>query len=496
MSPSATSTPAATSLRSTSAMGAIKERTWPLGVGCATTVWAVGLFAIVRDHYVNFRLARYDLGNMVQAVWSTAHGRPLEITDSSGEQMVRLGSHVDPVLAALAPLWILAPTPLLLVAVQIAAVAAGALPVFWLARRHTGSERIAGLLAFAYLAYPWIAWTAVDAFHPVTLAIPFLLLCVWFLDSDRLVPFAVCALVAMSTGELMGLAIAALGIWYAVARGRRRAGALITAGGALWTFVALYVIVPAFYGGSSRFYGLYESVGGSPFGILRTVVTDPLAILSSITTGDDVLYVALLAVPLGGIFLLAPGLAAVALPQLAANVLADWPSTTDPHAHYVAAILPFVFAAGAIGLGRLTETGRVRMALLALTLSLASSLVVGPWPGALGGQPDFYRLDQPPERAEAVREALSLVPSDAPVSATNRIGSHLSARRYVYSVPVLGHAEWVVLDMTDSWMPSNRGGGASDPATLRRLRSSLARSPRWETVYTRSGVVVFRKVQT
>jgi uncharacterized membrane protein len=351
------------------------------------------------------------------------------------------------------------------------------------------------VLALAYLAYPWIALTAVDAFHPVTLAIPFLLFSIWFLDTDRLVPFAVCALIVMSTGELMGVAIAALGVWYAIARGQRRMGALITAGGVLWTYVALYVIVPSIYGGSSRFYGFYEHVGGSPFGIVRTAVTDPLAILSAVTSGHDVLYVALLAVPLGGIFVLAPGLAAAALPQLAANLLADWSSTTDPHAHYVAGILPFLFGAAAIGLGRLSETGRLRTAILALTLSLASSLVIGPWPGALGGQPDFYRLDQPSERIDAAREAVSLVPSDASVSSTNRIGSHLSARRYIYSVPVLDHADWVVLDMSDSWMPnSERGGGALDPERLDRLQRSLARSSDWETVFARSGVFVFRRV--
>jgi uncharacterized membrane protein len=475
----------------------VRAHAWPLALGAAAGGWSLALFLVVRDHYVNFRLARYDLGNMVQAVWSTAHGRPLEITDASGEQMVRLGSHVDPILAALVPLWMLVPSPLVLVAVQIAAVAFGAFPVFWLARRHTGSERVAGVVALAYLAYPWIAWTAVDAFHPVTLAIPFLLLSVWFLDSDRLAPFAVCAVIVMSTGELMGIAIAALGIWYALARGERRAGALITAGGALWTIVALYVIVPHFYGGDSRFYGFYERVGGSPLGILRTAVTDPLAIVSTVTSGDDVLYVALLAVPLGGIFVLAPGLAAVAIPQLGANLLADSTSTTDPHAHYIAAILPFVFAAAAIGLGRLSQTRGMRMALLALTLSLASSVVVGPWPGALGGQPDFYRLDLPSAQIEAVRDAVALVPPDSRVSSTNRIGSHLSARRYLYSLPVVRDAEWVVLDLSDTWLPdSERGGGELAPGALRRIERALARGPEWDTVFARSGVFVFRRVGT
>jgi uncharacterized membrane protein len=133
--------------------------------------WSAALFAVVRDHFVNYRLGRYDLGNMVQAVWSTAEGRPLEVTHgTTGEQIVRLGGHVDLILAALA-LCGSSPSPLVLVAVQVGAVALGALPIFWLGRRHLGSERTAALVALAY-RLPVDRLTAVDAFHPVTLAIP------------------------------------------------------------------------------------------------------------------------------------------------------------------------------------------------------------------------------------------------------------------------------------------------------------------------------------
>ena len=49
---------------------------------------------------------RFDLGNMVQAVWSTAHGHPLRMTDLQGDQISRLAAHVDPVLVLFAPLYI------------------------------------------------------------------------------------------------------------------------------------------------------------------------------------------------------------------------------------------------------------------------------------------------------------------------------------------------------------------------------------------------------
>jgi uncharacterized membrane protein len=470
----------------------VRTHAWELGLVTAMLAWSGSLFAVVRDDYVKFRLGHYDLGNMVQAVWSTAHGHPLETTNgATGEQMVRLGSHVDPILAVLTPLWLLAPTPLTLVAIQVLAVSAGAFPVFWLARRHLESERAAAILSAGYLVYPWVAWTAADTFHPVTLAIPLFLFCVWLLDSDRLLAFAVCAILAMSCGELMGLGIMGLGVWYAVARRRRRTGVVIAAAGFGWTLVALTVVVPAFSHGSSVFYGAYEQVGGSPLGILRTAVTDPLTILSAATSWNDLLYLFLLAAPLGGLFVLAPGLAAVAIPQLSANLLADWSSSTDPRAHYVAGVIPFLVAAIALGLRRLSATGRVRGAVLVLTLSAVSALMVGPWPGALAGKPDFYRTHTPPD---VLRRAVGLVPAGAPVTATNRVGSHLAARRYLYSAPVLGRAEWVVLDTSDDWIPGRWGGG-DDPTAMRAFRLRLERSATWRRVFADDGVYVYTRVR-
>ena len=64
--------------------------------------------------------------------------------------------------------------------------------------------------------FPWMVWNAFDEFHPVTLAIPLLLYAIWFLDEHRLGLFAVFAGLAMMTGELIGLTVAGLGIWYAI----------------------------------------------------------------------------------------------------------------------------------------------------------------------------------------------------------------------------------------------------------------------------------------
>jgi uncharacterized membrane protein len=457
--------------------------------------WTVVLIAVVRDAFLGFRLGRFDLGNMVQAVWSTTDGRPLEMTHgATGEQMTRLGAHVDPFLALLAALWVVWPSPLMLALAQIAVVSLGALPVFWLGRRHLGSERAAGLLALAYLAYPWLATSAIGAIHPVTFAIPLFLFCIWFLDTDRLLPFALCAVLAMTTGELMGLPIVGLGIWYALSRRKWSAGGIIAVAGAAWTFVAVYLVVPHFAGESSIFYGFYDEVGGSPGGVIRMVFTDPGTILSALVESHDVVYVVWLGLPLLGLFLLSPGLALVTIPQLLANGLSDFRSMTDPRYHSVAAVIPFLIAATVFGIARL-RSRQVIAASAVLVVSASLALVVGPWPRAVGVTPLGGRASVPESRIDALREAIALVPEGAPVSASNTAGAHLSARRYVYSVPVLGRAEWVVVDSPDPWVVRPDSPILTNhPEVVAAFVRRLERDARWSKVFERDGVLVFQKV--
>jgi uncharacterized membrane protein len=475
--------------------GYVRDNAWPVTVWAAMTGWAVVLFVVVRDAYAGYRLGRFDLGNMVQAVWSTTQGRPLQETEgSTGEQGLRLAGHVDPFLALLTPLWAVWPSPLSLAFAQIAVVALGALPVFWLARRRTASERIAGVLALAYLAYPWIATSATGAIHPVTFAITFLLFGVWFLETDRLVPFAVFAVLTMSTGELMGLPLAALGVWYALARGRRGAGAGIAVLGFVWTALAVYVIVPATANDHSIFYGFYDQVGGSPLGVLRKLATDPLAVLGALVEPHDVIYVVWLGLPLLFLFLLSPGLAAVALPQWLANTLSDFRSMSDPRYHSVAAIVPFLVAATVFGIAKLTESRRGLAAAGVLVCSGTLALVLGPWPRAVGATPLGGRPSFSAAHVAAIDQAIAAIPEGVPVTTSNAAGAHLSARRYVYSVPNVRRAEWVLVDRQDPWVVNPDSPILTNhPERVRAFIARLAAHPEWSKVYERDGVVVFRK---
>jgi uncharacterized membrane protein len=473
----------------------IRERAWAIAVCVAMTLWTIALSVLVRDTYATFRQGRYDLGNMVQAVWSTTQGRPLEWTDgASGEQAIRLGTHVDPFLVLLAPLWEAWQSPLALAYAQVVVVSTGALPVFWLARRRLDSERAAGLLSLGYLAYPWVVASAASSIHPVTFAIPLLLFCVWFLETDRVVLFGACAVLAMSTGELMGLPIAGLGFWYAFARGRRGAGLTISVLGALWTAIAVFVVVPATRGTSSVYYGFYADVGGSPSGVVRTLFSDPGALIGALVSVPDLAYVLWLGVPLLGLFVLSPGLAAVAVPQLLANGLSDFPSMTDPRYHTVAAVIPFLIAATVLGIARLAPERRALTAASVLVTSTIIALAVSPWSLLVGVVPLGGRPSLAAAHVEALQDALALVPQDARLTVSNRVGAHVSDRRTLYVVPIVRDAEWAVLDLDDPWATQPDSPLLHKrPGVVHSLARRLDRDGSWVRVFQRDRVVVFRR---
>jgi hypothetical protein len=134
---------------------------------------------------------------------------------------------------------------------------------------------------------------------------------------------------------------------------------------------------------------------------------------------------------------------------------------------------------------------------IVLGLSLLLTVLVGAWGGAPGSASLWYQKDVAPARLDALHDAIALVPADAPVSATNKAGSHLSARRYVYSVPVLERSEWIVLDMKDPMIAAARSPVLGPhPKWLRQFRRDLEGDAAWTKVFERAGVLVFRRTES
>jgi uncharacterized membrane protein len=444
---------------------------------------ALFVFAAV-VHYVVFEAQRFDLGNMAQAIWNTLHGHFLETTTLNGHQRNRLGFHVDPFLLLFAPLLWIWSSPVLLLILQAAAVASGALPVFWLARKHLASPSAGAKFAFAYMIYPATQFNALTPgsdFHPVSFAVPLVLFAVWFLDEDRLIAFSAVAAIAFTTKEEIPLAVGCLGIWYAVRKGHRKFGLGVFATGLAVTLFNFLWVIPHFAAhGVNPYTGRYAGVGGTPGGMVHKLVTDPSAFVHEVATGHKAVYLAFLLVPFLGLWFLEPLILLGAVPDLAINLLTGRPEQTSISFQNTAGIIPFVVAASIFGAARVA-TGRRSEVSLWVLAGVASVAIYSPITFYLSAQ--VATLSSP--RVVARERAVALIPSSAAVSASNHLAAYVSERRYIYEFPTVKRAGWMIVDMNDQTYVRAR--------QYRSLVHHYELDKTWRTVFSSHGVLVLQR---
>jgi uncharacterized membrane protein len=458
------------------------------------------LFAVVSSslavgRHRDFRTYRNDLGNMVQVVDNTAHGRFLQTTSADGRQISRLAAHVDPIIALFAIPWLVWPDPSMLLIAQSLLLAMAAWPTYRLGLRALGDPAAAAGCAIAALLYPPLQFAALDEFHPVTLAIPLLLFAFVALEEDRRwlsVPFLVLAALCK---EEIPLVIALLGIYFAI-RKRERWPLLISAAAAAYFLLAVGLIVPHFNQGPSKFLERYPSGETGLKSLAWGLATHPWRLVTTLLSASGLSYLGELLWPFGFASLASPLTFLISLPELLINLLSSKPQQQSIAYHYAAGEVPFVIAAMILGLRRIAgalgrsaksdppsspRPKRPRRLLtgLVLVVALVATLTVGPLSGARRG----WGLERSPAQRAAIAAAFKKIPADASVSADSALGAHLSARERIYTFPLLRDAEYVVLDNQSRY----------DPYRARELRK-LRKNAGYRLIFERDGVLVFQRV--
>src|SRR5207248_11312655 len=141
--------------------------------------------------------------------------------------------------------------------------------------------------------------------------------------------------------------------------------------------------------------------------------------------------------------------------------------------------VPFVVAASVLGAARRKrDPRRASLAVLAVVgcLALVSPLVYTGYTMRLADPSD-------PKHA-ATHHALSLIPADAPVSASQTLGAYLSTRHFISVFPSVRGARWVAVGPMAS--------GYDHPRAYRAALARLKSSPRWKLVYESHGVSILR----
>jgi uncharacterized membrane protein len=393
-------------------------------------LWTATFFVLGLLRHASFHTFGFDVGIFDQAVWLLSDGREPFITVRG---LHVFGNHANGVLVLLAPFYRLGAGPDFLLAVHIAAMAAGSAGVYLVARDRLGARWEAVALAAVLLLHPAYQWLAWEHFQPETLAIAPLVFAYWAARRDRWGWFAVAVVLALVCKENVALAVAPLGLLVA-AWGHPRIGLATAAVAGLWFLVAMEVVLPGFSDAAPFFYVNYAEIGSTPWGVAREAVQHPGRIAERLAGEDNRTYLAQLFAPVAMLPVAALPTLLVAAPVLAANLLSSLPYSRQIMWHHAAVVLAGIILATIEGVRRLGRGTRARRWLIGLALAngLVATLAWGPGPQLAFGD---LRSALSDARGDAKRAALARVPDDTSTSASYALVPHLTHRRDIYEFP-------------------------------------------------------------
>lgn len=430
---------------------------WPAAGLIITLILAAGyaafMIALSLARHDAYLTNAFDMGIHDQSLYNVLHSGYMRTTLYGPYAIDYIGDHFSPTLFLLVPFYALHQDARTLLVLQSLFLAAGAVPLFLLARLKTRSEGLALALVAAYLLHPALHGTNLDDFHQIALVVVFLLAAFYFLELGRDAPFLLALALALLVKEEVALTVVAIGAYAFLAKGRRRLGAALVAGGVIYFALVIGWVMPALGGTpqiDKRFGGFMAEGTRGAAGVAWTLISNPLYTAVHIFGNPDkVRYLLQMLLPLALTPFLAPASTwLVALPALAIVTLTTEPAQYDIAYHYSAHLLPAVFYLAVLGLARLGKSPRAKMAAAApilvvaiLVAATSMSYLYGhllPRPGSAWPQRDAHDL--------VVDRFVAQVPREASVSTLGGIAPHLTARQTIYLFPDVADAEYLLLD--------------------------------------------------
>ncbi|MGE5042196.1 MAG: DUF2079 domain-containing protein [Candidatus Levyibacteriota bacterium] len=454
--------------------------------------------------YDNFFTGRFDLGNMDQTVWNTLHGNVFQFTDPNGTKVIsRLAFHADVILVFFAPLYAFWSDPRVLIFLQAFTVAMGAVFIFLIAKSVLKKPLLALAVSCAYLLNPGLSYSVLYDFHPVVLATGFLLAAYYFLLKKKRFLFFLFIVLSALTKEEVWIVAAFLGIrlamdgieWKKKSLHITRLGVAVT--GILTFFISLgmfYVLVshviPGQRGDVHFALSYFSHLGSSPGEIFLSLFIAPQKWVQLLASPARINYILEIMSPVAFLPLFAIPSLIFAIPDLAINVLSNNGQLHEIYYQYTATITPFIFTSAVYGI-KIAQK-RIRLlndtVLIAVLLgsSLFSAYVLGPLPGSL--HPNIDMFTRQLSNRKEISQFLMTIDEKYSVAASNNVGSHLSQREKIYTIPNgLDEADVIVFLLNDTYAQP------SLPAQ-KQMVENLRKNPSYKILYETGDFIAFSKI--
>ncbi|MFB0546218.1 MAG: DUF2079 domain-containing protein [Anaerolineae bacterium] len=481
--------------------GFLRKLGWGQGLCLMGIALYTATFFILQVRlYRGLHMGITDLGYFDQSMYNSLHGRFLQVSfdipspfrlKQSSNSPHMFAQHPFIIMLFVLPIYALFPHTYTLFFIQAFAAAIGALAVFLMARYKWGSEWAALCFSLSFLLYPTLQGININlftyGFHPENLFPPLFLFAFYFYQVRKPLLFTIFFLLAVFVVESYTLLCAAFGLYILLTnRAWRKVGLLAFCLSLLWFIVSVQVIVPHFKVDKGYAWWVEGMRGG------RVFLEKYPQILSFLRPFGR--YLLRLLMPVLFLPLAAPGLFALAVPNLLVNFSAlfvGYEAPVNYNAWQSNPIVPPVFISAIYGLDNLLpwikdETKRRKIlwggAAVVLATSVVANYWLGPLPFSRAASPQNYAVDE--ARAASVDEIRTLIPQEASLSADYYLGSQFTRREILHWFPDRWRkVDYILIDLTSEWTQVYED-------QLKYLHDS----PYHELIYDANGIHLFQRL--
>ena len=459
----------------------ILNLSWPILILVGATFLVYTLFTLLQ--YWRMDNPSWDLAIFVQGVRGYADFSA-PIVDIKGPGYNQLGDHFSPLLMLLAPFYKIFPSPVTLLIAQCVLVAISVYPITRLGQKLVGVP--AGFAIGGAYALSWGIQSAVAVqFHEYALAVPLLAFGLVALVEKQWWQSAVWIGLLLLVKEDLGFTVIAFGLvlWL---RGQKRLAVIMASVGFAGAALVLGFIVPRMNPSSQ--YDYWNKLSEDQSGENASFFANIWRIITSFFSPDVKLYtLALLALICVGAALYSP-ITLMVVPTLLWRFAGSTEYYWGPTWHYSMILMPIIFVATIDTLGRLKKSSLVTVRWYAISapwaMAVISLIVTASFPLS-----DLFKVDtyKQPERVQAVKNALEVIPPGASVATDTGMIVQLSPDRTVYwiSTDPSVQPEYVAIDRA-MW-------GGNPPGDLAGYAQSLFPAASYSTIFDEGGIVVARR---
>ncbi len=440
--------------------------------------------------YDNFYTGRFDLGNMDQTVWNTINGRIFQASTDDGSIVSRLSAHADFILILLSPFYLLWSHPKMLLLVQALVLALGAIFVFLTAKEVTKNKNLALIFGSLFLMNPLVQFTNLYDFHAVTLATTFLLASFYFLIKQKYLLLTIFLLLSGITKEQVWVITSIFGFPLLLKKEikiKLLGAAIIFFSFAIFGYLVWFAI-PQNLGKAHFALSYYSDFGDSPTQIIKNVLFSPQKIIATIVERSRLEYLKQIFMPLGFISLLSPIYLVFSIPDLLINLLSNNSQLHQIYYQYSSTITPFIFISSIFGVKNLLKYfPKIKMyiGIYLILFTLLTAYLFGPLPGSRN--PNIDMFTRPQEKKEIIEKFLVRIPARYSVAATNNLGSHISHRQQISTIPIgIDNTDIVLFLLNDKFaQPSLKA--------QEEMVNNLKHNKHYVQVFRKDDFIVFKK---